>query len=550
MTEAETLKNTGRQYLAAHDQENALQTCAQILRQNPEDVEAHLSLGDLYYEAGDVGTAVQLFAQALRLEPHNPDILQRIQAATQETTSSVKPGEPIPTHPLAIARLLQRLTGRSAPIQDNEIDRAATLLEEIIRSQDPAEAVARHLEEIDSLLPALIELNVRQAQADGRPDLASALKDLQTNVQLQMELQTTAGSPPESLSSGNASLEKYRIVFLTSQKSSPSSRSLLIAEVLENFGAKVTFVDGASEAAHQSDIDLAIAFNPHSSHDIIECLGTYSARNIPTIVDLDADYEQIPTTHPAYAVFGLSTSARSKAYMASLLLADTITVSSETLSFRLKAAGYPQVVFTPDGWSKTNALWDKPAYPHHHLNLGWISGASELEDLVQIRRVIIRVMREFPQTQWIVNGDPRAYQLFDSLPEPRRLYLPPVSPEDYPYMLGQIDILLAPFRNIPFNRAISDLTLVEAGARRIPWIGSPVPSFINWQAGGLIANTVDEWHTYLRQLVLDADLRESLSRNGRMKAEERESKKLGLIWKKIILKAVQQKSAEKKEQVG
>jgi len=547
MTDIETLKALGRLYLAAQDQEKALQTYALILQQDPDDVESHLCLGDLYFKVGDEGTAVQLYSQALRLEPYNPDILQRIQEATQENNNTLESGEPVPTHPLAIARLLQRLTGRSAPIQEDEIDRAAMLLEKIIHSPDPAAAVSCHLYEIDSLLPALIELNIRQAQADGRPDLASALKDLQTNVRLQKDIQSAAGSLNQAPVATSTYPERCNILFLTPEKTTTSQRCLIITEALESKGAKVNFVDDMSEASGRVDVDLVIACNPHSNHELIECLGMYSARKIPVIVDLDADYEQIPVTHPFYPLFGLSTPAHSKAYVASLLLADTITVSSETLLFRLKAAGYPKVEFVPDGWSKKNALWDKPAYPHHSLNLGWISGASELEDLIQIRRVIIRVMREFPQIQWIVYGDPRAYQLFDSIPEPRRLYLPPVTSEDYPYMLGQIDILLAPFRNIPFNRSISDLTLVEAGARRIPWIASPVPSFTKWQVGGLIANSVDEWHTYLRQLVLDADLRDSLCQNGRLKAEERESKKLGLIWKKIVEKAFQPKSVGKKE---
>jgi hypothetical protein len=74
---------------------------------------------------------------------------------------------------------------------------------------------------------------------------------------------------------------------------------------------------------------------------------------------------------------------------------------------------------------------------------------GDVEDATQIRRAVTRVMREFPQVRLAVSGDPQVYQMFDSISATRRFYLPPLDPEDYPYLLSQIDILLAPLNDNP-----------------------------------------------------------------------------------------------------
>ncbi|HSO27511.1 MAG TPA: hypothetical protein VLS48_05535, partial [Anaerolineales bacterium] len=65
------------------------------------------------------------------------------------------------------------------PIADErEMEKAARLVKSILASPQPAQAVAEKLEDIDRLLPALLELNIRQALNDGRPDLAKSLTAL------------------------------------------------------------------------------------------------------------------------------------------------------------------------------------------------------------------------------------------------------------------------------------------------------------------------------------------------------------------------------------
>ena len=129
------------------------------------------------------------------------------------------------------------------------------------------------------------------------------------------------------------------------------------------------------------------------------------------------------------------------------------------------------------------------------------------EDVVEIRRIINRVIREFPRAQLVISESNNAFQLFSSLPDNRKLFIPEVSSEDYPYLLGQLDILAVPTKNIPYNLTQPDTVLMEAGVKRLPWIAGNVPSFTEWNCGGLVANTLEEWHTNLRQLVMDGEMR-------------------------------------------
>jgi hypothetical protein len=72
---------------------------------------------------------------------------------------------------------------------------------------------------------------------------------------------------------------------------------------------------------------------------------------------------------------------------------------------------------------------------------------------------------------------------------------------------------------------------MQAGARGIPWLATPIPSFREWLVGGILTETVgDDWHLNLRHLVMDQDLRDSLGRNGREAARAREMHYVGKMW--------------------
>ncbi len=270
---------------------------------------------------------------------------------------------------------------------------------------------------------------------------------------------------------------------------------------------------------------------------LLEYMAECTAAKIPVILDLDADYEQMPMTHPDYLKKGLGLPVNARAYTAALMLSNVITTPSERFADQLATAGY-QVAYLPDGWSRSNPLWEKKQAHHNTINIGWIGGSGQLDDLLEIRRILIRVVREFPRTQLVVSEDQKAFQLFENLPENRKLFLPEVSPEDYPFLLGQFDILVYPLRNIPYNYTQTDTLLMQAGIKHIPWVGSRLPMVVEWSAGGLISATPDEWHTNLRQLVMDEVAREHLGNQGYQKSARREVDQMLDQWTRVIAQVI------------
>lgn len=536
-------KELGRAYLRSDKIEEALEVYADILENFPEDIESYVVIGDYLLAEGRPDLALHLYRQALKINPEEPNVVNRVNLAKTEREFSENHGETTPEKsletPTEIIRFLRERVGYSKRITDEELARATRLLNTVLNSPHPAKVVSDHLQEIDSLLPALIDMNIRQARTEGRNDLVSSLKqvlnalpteDRKSAKNLQKEAHLNRRGKVRNIS---------RILLLHQEQISLTHRLMLLSQAMSTNGIQVDISPSKVPIGNEG-YDAIIAQAPMTNLEDLEDLATWSAKGIPIIVNLEADYEQMPVTHPHYEVLGLDTLNKAKSYTTLLLLADAICVPSSSLGATLLSVGYPVRVI-PEGWDRQNEMWHKPSAKRHTLHLGWMRDPGQLEDIAMIRRVLLRLIREFPHVCLLILEDSQVYQLFEKVPDPQKLFLPLVNFEDYPYLLSQMDVLLIPSRNTPYNRSCSDKRYVEAGVRRIPWISSPIPSAISWGVGGLIADTLDEWYMHLRQLILDHDLRNALGLNGRERAEEREIMKIVPEWIDLISSCIAQK---------
>lgn len=502
---------------------------ASVLRAEPKDAEAQALLGDCYLAAGDYAAAFYLYTQAIALGGSQAELERRLALARAERVR-MEPHvvAPVPTEPESVARLLQSLTGRPNPITETELERAAGILGEILNSANPAETVAAHLGEIDSLLPALLELNLRQARADGRHDLAEALNALLENIQLQLTLSATPSAQPspatETISAPTRSVRGAgaRVLFI----SADTHALVLPALALRGLGCEVMV---ASEVPPGNDAAIAITHNPHSDPAQLQHLRACKLAGAKVLVYFDCAVQYLPDTHPAYPRLALNSPAREHAYFTALQLADRVIVSSVAM-----AEAFENAIVIPPGWSRRNPLWEAPVPARTTVNIGWAASSDELGELAEVRRAVIRILREFPHTRLVTIGDHRAHHLFNALPEDRRQFIPLVSEDELPYLLGQLDVLLVPLRANDFNRTQTDERLVQAGARRVAWLASPIPAHLAWGVGGLIAAERDEWYSQLRKLVVSGELRAMLAQVGRQRAEEREMARLGMAWLEVI----------------
>jgi glycosyltransferase involved in cell wall biosynthesis len=528
--ELQVRKILGRTYLNENHLAEALDIFIKILMDYPDDLETLLVLGGFYLASGDGKTAKSIYLRAQQLDPDNKTIGRQIMMAEELEESGF--AEPVPTDLEAISRLLQRLTGKTNGIQEKDILRAAFLLEKITTSESPAELVSKHLDEIDDLLLALIEVNIRQAHADGHAEVADALRNLQLNIDYQLVTKDD----------GNVTFNKHEalkpvrfqgnLLMLLPDLEKKSKRMTLLIAALASLGCRISERDEYIPGRDPKP-DVVITSNPHTNPSLIESLSALSTAGVPVILDLDSDFENLPISHQEYGTKGLGTQARGNAYAAAFSLANIISVPSEKQAASLQNVA-SQVHVLPDGWSRQNRLWEKSSAPHSTTNIGWVGSSGQLEDLMLIRRFLVRIVREFPNTRIVIIGDPQAYRLFDGLPENRRLFLPMVAHEEFPYLLSQLDILTVPLRSTPYNVSLPDDLLVEAGAKGVPWVASPIPSFQNWGSGGIIPESLEEWHLTLRQLVMDREFCKRLGKAGRSTAETREISHVGELWLDMI----------------
>lgn len=535
-------KTLGRTCLDENRLEEAAHLFSAILQDYPDDVESLVAMGNLYLAAGQGEQARRFYERALWLDPYNEELRRRIEKAWSESWELQS--EPLPNDPLSVGQLLQRLTGRQKEIGEDELNHAAGILYRILHAENPAREIAMRLDEMDEILPALLEINIRQAQADGNTEVEQALRALQSTLQAHMA-ERAAQPKGEEIA---VPFGQWKVLLLEGESFGRANRNALLEAALQQAGAQVE--RSLSDYLQSAELpDLIIAANPHLKPENMEGVARLTGMGVPLLVDLETDFEQLPVNHPAYASFGLGTPARGKAYASALLLADCITVPSPLQVESLRSAGRP-AVYVPDGWMRTNFLWLQEGEQREAVHLGWVANPSQYEDLASIRRAVIRVMREFPQTRLVIIGDYQAYHLFDILPENRRMYLPMTGVEEFPYLLEQVDILLIPLRNHPYNDSISDQILVEAGIKAIPWVGSPVVPFSRWMAGGRLAGSIEEWHLHLRELVMDRDQRQSMGMIGRKMALSREASEVTLLWLRTVENTIRSAKTAKLTQAG
>ena len=267
--------------------------------------------------------------------------------------------------------------------------------------------------------------------------------------------------------------------------------------------------------------DVFCFSRPHTSPELLEAVERCARAGKRVIVDVDVDFHNLPEGWPGCEQIGPGNPEALARLERALSLADLVTASSPLLVERCRQFAR-QVELLPPGWSRTNPLWEKPAQPRDTLNIGVMGTHVQPKDALLLKHDLARLMKEFPQALAVFSFNLSLMEAFSNIREDRLLYLPVGRLDDYPYLLSNYDILLVPLQDNPYNAALPDLPLLEAGIRGLPWVATPVPSFQEWEAGGLFAEKNGGWYSAVKRLITNPDLRRQLGAAGKQKAEGRE----------------------------
>lgn len=288
-------------------------------------------------------------------------------------------------------------------------------------------------------------------------------------------------------------------------------------------------------------IDLVVWQRPTTPNHLGEILQLRDNFGIPVIVEIDDLFLKgsLPPDNPAFTIYhpkavptktynaakvGLTIIPEGKNTRMEYLhkgfrVADAITVTTQELADFYRPFNR-EIYVLPNCWDDTNQNWSVPIPGHEGIYIYFGGSMTHLGDLSLLKGTLETVFKDHDNVKLVVAGDPRVLDLFD-IPQEKKLFLGFRDYSEYPLLVRQADIILAPLRDIQFNHGKSDIRVLEAGLCGVPWIGSPLPPYKQWKVGGLLADRPRDWIAGLNRLIKDPDLRASLGKEGFEKARTR-----------------------------
>jgi hypothetical protein len=277
--------------------------------------------------------------------------------------------------------------------------------------------------------------------------------------------------------------------------------------------------------------DLFIICRPGSS--MLDFIKTALAVGKKVIIDMDDDFYAIPRSNPAYPWIGAGCeNGKYHAKLHEVIENPQVLLSfaSTELQTRYNRSGF--ILQNP--WDDENPRWTTSTQ-RKGVTVGWAGTATHLEDFKLLLPALLQVMAEDEDVKVMVGGDKAIYELFGSVGEGRKLFIPGVQYDTYPVMVKSCDVWLAPLLDTHFNRAKSDIKLVDAVAGRVPWLASPLPQYDDWActATGSVVKDAD-WYYALKAATTDLNYRWIARQNADSVRDGRCSTKYGLDWVNVV----------------
>lgn len=291
--------------------------------------------------------------------------------------------------------------------------------------------------------------------------------------------------------------------------------------------------------------DIIYACRDESAPYIAVLGGLKEALKKPVVIDVD-DYVQFTRPHnPGYISFN-PYSVHNKLNFKLLNIADGMTVSTDYLkkvykNENKKRYTCPNSIDVP---LRNKSLGRKPIIKKKkdEVRIGWAGSASHYENLKPLLEPIRKIMLENENVTFHYTGLFGDLFKWDDLGDRIRT-VKFVSLDKWPDQLKGmgLDIALAPLVDNHFNRAKSNLRVLEYWSCKYPVIASPVLpyKFIKKGKDGLLAMEEWEWYDEINKLIKSKDKREELSEKGYKRlCDEFDVNKTCMIWYDALKKFV------------
>jgi processive 1,2-diacylglycerol beta-glucosyltransferase len=160
-----------------------------------------------------------------------------------------------------------------------------------------------------------------------------------------------------------------------------------------------------------------------------------------------------------------------------------------------------------------------PKKRHEGINIGYLCSGSHLENAQIVEPAIIRILKKYSNVTFYYT---KAFQGFmDRVPESIQKqinYLPFFPLKDYLKYVNNLglDIGIAPLMENDFNRAKSNIRILEYWQNQMAVIASPLDEYsktIQHGYNGYLSEN-DEWDSWIEDLLTHPERRDYLARNG------------------------------------
>ena len=239
------------------------------------------------------------------------------------------------------------------------------------------------------------------------------------------------------------------------------------------------------------------------------------------IIDID-DYWVLPDYHTIVWREDVNYPEWQRSIIRNMKAADYVWTSTPYLATKIREVVDVPVQVCRNALNYEDKMWTHPIVKKKGVNIGWIGSTTHHMDVDQLRRPLATLNKHhkvnmylagYSEGGWAGEVSKRFVKMFTDDGKNKNLKLiPPVHVKEYGNMYGFLDISLAPVLDNDFNRAKSELKLIESGARYVPFIGSDTLTYSRVDADCFdLCGNAQEWYESMREY-MNKNLRDELGK--------------------------------------
>lgn len=287
-------------------------------------------------------------------------------------------------------------------------------------------------------------------------------------------------------------------------------------ELLRRGHDVVLYEDVHAAVGRDSDV-LVVQATVHP--ELLKEITRLRAQGRLTVYDMDDDPFALHAENPGQHFWGRPEVQEMLIQM--LRAVDVVTTTTPELAETLRRFNKNVAVLPNQLPSEHWPTERLPIKDGNDLVVGWAGSSSHAPDLREVHDLLIQLLERYPNIEVHLAG--ARPEWFRTL-HPRLKFLQPVRIEQYADLVSGFDIALAPLADTRFNRAKSDLKVVEYGMLGLPVVASKMPSyarFVRNGENGFLAASSKDWLQRVSALIEDRELRDRLGAGLRRAAQNR-----------------------------